>query len=108
MVPAVTLLTDSFTSFTLKVDRSGIKEYKVKAGEQITTLKKDTFFNKLFDTSWGKGRCIFLIFYHFPQKGHCTIQVMQRKILYCFYHIVPAPFFTSPVRSRCKEPMKHG
>ena len=34
MIPSVSLLTDSFSSCSFKVDGGGIKEYKVKPGDK--------------------------------------------------------------------------
>ena len=52
MIFAVTFVTNGCTAFSFKVDRGGIKKYKVKTCKKITALMEQIFFNDIFGATW--------------------------------------------------------
>ena len=54
MILAVALLTNDLSAFALKVDRGGIKEEQVHAGEKVTIVLKEILLDNILDAARSK------------------------------------------------------
>jgi hypothetical protein len=94
MILAVAFLAYTLPSGSLKVDGGGVKKDQVKAGEKVTPIRKDAFFDKIFGAPGRKRRGICLVFCPLTKKRHGTVKVMKGKRLHAIYLVVSVPFFT--------------
>ena len=76
VVFAKPLFSDVFTTLALKVDGCRIEKDHIQSREQIPMIEENRLFDQVFVTPGSKRRGSVLIFDHFSQKGHRSVEMM--------------------------------
>ena len=110
MILAEASLAEFGAAVALEVDRGGIEEDRLQAGEQISPVGKQVLLDPVFGTAGSKRRLSLrlIVRQHGAQPGHGPVEVMKLKHSTSGDLVVRLPLVSRPIAAGIEEAMEHG
>ena len=110
VVLAVAPLADVLAALALEVDRGGVEEDQLQAGEEVAPVGEQALLDPVLDAAGSERRLVLLLVLGqlLAEPGHGPVEVVELEVVAALDLVVRPPLVGGPVAAGGEEPVQDG